>query len=201
MNLVELIRNQLDDNTVEELQHEIGAESKEQTEAAANAVISTLVAGLNKNVERPGGAEELVSAIDRDHDGSLLEDLAGNLFGKRKVANPRATNGLGILDHILGGRQEQVNDGLGRATGLQKNQILNLMIRLAPMVLAMLGRMRNRQGLGTEQISDLLRGTVQAQRTQRKETGLLERLLDSNDDGGVMDDLANLGRNVFTRRG
>ncbi len=200
MNLIEMLRDQLDDDVVTNLRDEIGAESNEQTEAAANAVFSTLVAGLNKNAAQPEGANALVSALDRDHDGGILEDLLGNILGRNKNANPRTTNGAGILEHIFGNRQPQVNEGLGKATGLNTGQIMKLMISLAPMVLGMLGKARNKKGFGVADISDLLRGTVQTQTAQGREMGLLNRLLDSDGDGSIMDDIANLGRNAFLSR-
>ena len=201
MNLIQMLRDQLDENTVSELRQDIGAESNEQTEDAANAVFSTMVAGLSKNIEQPEGANALVSALDRDHDGGFLEDIVGGIFGRRKFENPRTTNGRGILEHIFGGKQERVNDGLGRATGLDKSQIFKLMISLAPMVLGLLGKARNKQGFGVNEISEMLRGTVQTQAREGKGMGLLNRLLDSDGDGNIMDDLAGLGRNAFLSRG
>ena len=200
MNLIEMLQSQLDDDVITNLRDEIGAESNEQTEAAANAVFSTLVAGLSRNVEQPEGANALVSALDRDHDGGILEDLLGNILGRRQNVNPRTTNGAGILDHILGNRQPRVNEALGKATGLNKGQILKLMISLAPMVLGMLGKARSQKGFGVGDISDLLRGTVRDQTAQKPQMGLLNRLLDSDGDGSVIDDIANLGRNVFLSR-
>ena len=85
MNVIELLQGQLDENLIQQLSQHIGAESTEQTEAAASGIISTLVAGLNKNAATPDGATALVSAIDRDHDGSILEDVAGFLLGSRDL--------------------------------------------------------------------------------------------------------------------
>lgn len=202
MNVVELLQGQLDDNLINQLTQQIGAQSQEQTAAAASGIISTLVAGLNKNVQQPGGAESLISALDRDHDGSMLEDVAGFLLGNRQAPNPKAQNGLGIIGHILGNNQFNVASVLGKATGLDSSQIGKLMIALAPMVLAALGKMRTQQGMNAEGIGSVLSGTVQSQVNQKQEMGLLGRLLDSDGDGSVMDDIANLGMKfLLNRRG
>ncbi len=200
MEETEILEGRLDDNLINDLREEIGAESNEQTEAAASGVISSMVAGLNKNAEKPGGLEGLLSALDRDHDGSILDDAVGFIFGRRKPENPRSTNGPGILEHIFGNKQNQVNDAIGRATGMDKGKILQLMMTLAPLVLGVLGKARNRQGYGSQQISDLLRGSVQSQADQGRPMGLLNRLLDSDGDGNVINDIANLGRNAFLSR-
>jgi hypothetical protein len=198
MNVIELLQGQLDDNLINQLTKHIGAESPEQTEAAASGIISTLVAGLN--AARPGGANALVSALDRDHDGSLLDDVAGFLLGNRQAQNPNTLNGAGILNHVLGGNQNNVANVLGRATGLDSSQIIKLMMALAPMVLGALGKMRSKQGVGVEGIGDILSGSVKSQVNQKQEMGLLGRLLDADGDGSVMDDIANLGMKFFLNR-
>ena len=200
MNVIDDLQNQLDDNVITEMKNEIGAESKEQTEAAATGIISTLVAALSRNTNQPGGASSLMSALDRDHDGSILDDITGFLFGKRKPANEKTMNGPGILDHILGNKQEGVKNVMSKVTGLQKGQIGKLLIMLAPMVLAALGRARRNRGLDSGGLGDLLRGSVNTRATQHKEMGLLQRFLDSDGDGKIMDDIASLGMKPFLAR-
>lgn len=200
MNVIELLQGQLDENLIQQLSQHIGAESTEQTEAAASGIISTLVAGLNKNAATPDGATALVSAIDRDHDGSILEDVAGFLLGSRETSNSSTLNGAGILQHILGGKQSNTQDMLGKATGLDTAQIGKLMIALAPMVLAALGKARKQEEVSSENIGDLLSGSVKSQVNQQQEMGLLQRFLDADGDGSVMDDIANMGMKFFLNR-
>ena len=200
MNVIELLQGQLDENLIQQLSQHIGAESTEQTEAAASGIISTLVAGLNKNAATPDGATALVSAIDRDHDGSILEDVAGFLLGSRETSNSSTLNGAGILQHILGGKQSNTQDMLGKATGLDTAQIGKLMIALAPMVLAALGNARKQEEVSSENIGDLLSGSVKSQVNQQQEMGLLQRFLDADGDGSVMDDIANMGMKFFLNR-
>ena len=200
MNVIELLQGQLDENLIQQLSQHIGAESTEQTEAAASGIISTLVAGLNKNAATPDGANALVSAIARDHDGSILEDVAGFLLGSRETSNSSTLNGAGILQHILGGKQSNTQDMLGKATGLDTAQIGKLMIALAPMVLAALGKARKQEAVSSENIGDLLSGSVKSQVNQQQEMGLLQRFLDADGDGSVMDDIANMGMKFFLNR-
>ncbi len=200
MNVIELLQGQLDDNLIQQLSQHIGAQSTEQTEAAASGIISTLVAGLNKNASTPEGANALVSAIDRDHDGSILEDVAGFLLGGKQASNSNALNGAGILGHILGGKQSNATDMIGKATGMDSGQITKLMISLAPMVLAALGKARSQEGLGVENIGSVLSGSVNSPVNQRQEMGVLQRFLDADGDGSVMDDIADMGMKFFLNR-
>lgn len=200
MNVIELLQGQLDPNLVNQLSQHIGAESPEQTEAAAAGIISTLVAGLNKNAATPEGANALVSALDRDHDGSLLEDVAGFLLGSRQPSNASTLNGAGILGHILGSKQSGAVDMISKATGLDSSQIMKLMISLAPMVLAALGKARKQEGISAGNIGDILSGSVQSQVNQRQEMSILTRFLDADGDGSVMDDIADMGMKFFLNR-
>ena len=200
MNVIELLQGQLDENLIQQLSRHIGAESTEQTEAAASGIISTLVAGLNKNAATPDGANAIVSAIDRDHDGSILDDVAGFLLGDRQTSNASTLNGAGILEHILGNKQSNTQDMLGKATGLDAAQIGKLMIALAPMVLAALGKARKQEAVNSGNIGDLLSGSVNSQANKQQEMGLLQRFLDADGDGSVMDDIANMGMKFFLNR-
>ena len=200
MNLIEQLQSQLNPNLISQLSRQIGAESEDQTEAAVTGAISALVTGLAKNAQQPGGAAAIVSAVDRDHDGSLLDDVAGFLLGGRQPSNPNTLNGTGILGHVLGNNQSLVTDMLSKGTGLQNSQIGKLLMLLAPMVLAAIGKARNQNGLDVGGIGDLLKRTVNSQKEQRKEVGIFERLLDKDGDGSVMDDIANMGKKFLFNR-
>ena len=201
MNEEQILNAELDEDLLEDLKEQVGAESKEQTKAASTAVISTFLNGLTRNASSENGRRSLLEALDRDHDGSILDDAMGFIFGRRKAENPRTTNGPGILEHIFGSKQERVAEGIGKGTGLNKNQILQIMMTLAPLILGALGRKnRNSQRAGGGGILDILRNTGLAGNSQLQGGGLLNRLLDSDDDDGIFDDLANLGRNAFLSR-
>lgn len=199
MNLFDLVQSQLSDDIIDKLSNQIGG-TREQTQAAANGVVSTLVTALSKNAQRPGGVEALVSAVDRDHDGSILEDAMGFLLGNKKPQNMNALNGTGILKHVLGGKQDSANDLLGNLTGLNKSQIGRIMMTLAPMVMAAIGKARNTEGMSVSGVGDLLSQTVQSSSNKRSELGLIGKFLDKDGDGSVMDDLMGMGMQALLRR-
>ncbi|MFN8329681.1 MAG: DUF937 domain-containing protein [Saprospiraceae bacterium] len=70
----------------------------------------------------------------KDYDGSVLDDLLGLVTGSSQ-ANPRATNGTGMLGHP-GNNQEQVAQQISQSSGLNMGQIMKLMPILAPIVMA-----------------------------------------------------------------
>jgi len=199
-NVLEILQGKMGDDFLEQLTDQIGASNKQQTEAAVSGITTMLLAGLNKNAQNESGANSLLSAIDRDHDGSILDDVAGFVLGNRQTENANMLNGLGIIRHVLGSRQSEVASTLGNATGLSKSQIVSLMITLAPVVLGALGKAKSQQNLNAGGLADLLSGTVRSQVNQKQEYGLLNRLLDADGDGSILDDIAGLGAKFLLSR-
>jgi len=140
MDLMEMLQGYLSDDVLGQLSQEIGAD-KEQTATAANGIFATLLGGLANNATSEGGLSGLSAALDHDHDGSILDDLAGLISSGGQGQG--AANGLGILGHILGGQQETAVQQVSQSSGLNMNQVMKLLPILAPIVMGVLGRMRN----------------------------------------------------------
>ncbi len=194
---MDLLQGQLDDNVIEHLSQQIGGASKEQTAAAADGILSTLMAALAKNAAAPGGASALSAALDRDHDGSILDDVVGMMSGQRQAANPSMLNGAGILKHVLGGKQGNVIEMISKMSGLQSGNAGNLLQILAPLVMGALGRQKRQQSLDDNGLSDFLNKSVNSAANQRAEMGVIGKLLDRDGDGSVMDDIAGMGMNIL----
>jgi hypothetical protein len=170
MTLLEILNDHLDENLVGELSQQIGA-TPEQTAAGAQDVFATLLTGLNNNAQKPGGLEMLSSVLDRDHDGSMLDDLMGLVTGASRSAEqpqeaPKALNGMGILKHILGDSQEPAAQQISQNSGLNMGQIMKLMPILAPIVMSVLGKSKAQGGLDLGGLAGVLMGG--AQQAQQK---------------------------------
>lgn len=200
MNILELLQGQLGDNVLQQLGKQIGVEDTRQVQAASNGILQTLLAALSRNTSTPGGLNALVSALDRDHDGSVVDDLLGFVTGSRQVPNASASNGNGILSHILGGVQPNVIDMVARMSGLDKSKVGALAVKLAPILLGLLGKQRQQGGLNVSGIGDLLKKSVQTANTQQPSFGLLNKFLDRNGDGSVIDDIARMGMEAFLKK-
>lgn len=199
-NLIDLLQGQLSEGLVEQLAGQLGGADKAQTADAASGIISMITTALAKNAATPEGAGALASALDRDHDGSILDDLMGYA---NAAASPQqqtqnsALNGAGILKHILGGKESNAIDVISQMSGLANGQTGNLMAMLAPVIMGMLGKQKREQNLDQGGLSEILNNTVQSSTAKRKELGMIGKFLDQDGDGNVMDDLANMGMKVF----
>ena len=189
--LMESILGQLGGGGMKQLGQQLGTD--EQTAGnATTAALSTLLGALSKNATKPGGAEALDQALERDHDGSILGNL-GSLFGP--TGNAATANGEGILKHVLGGRRQAVESSLGKATGLQQNQMGDLLKTLAPVVLGALGQQKKQRGMKATDLASML-GQERTQLEQQQPGGMnaLAGLLDADGDGDVdLGDLAKQG--------
>ena len=198
--LFEAIAQYLSPDRVETLSHQIGA-TPDQTRQAIGATLPSMLEGLARNTETPAGQQQLDSALARHHDGSLLDHL-GSLFGGQAASVPvpdKATAGGSILDHILGRRKEPMAGAVAKGSGLDSGQVMKLMMLLAPVVLAYLGRQRKEQNLSPEQMG----ATLQQERSSvhTASGGLLGRFFDQDGDGDFdMMDIMRLGASKLIGR-
>lgn len=196
MDFLDLLKGQLSNDAIDGLSKHTGINDSAKTKNATNAILAFLTKALANNTSSANGAGALMGALDRDHDGSVLDDVMGLLTGAVGGGyNSKTLNGIGILGHILGARQNFVVEAIAGMVGLQKNQTAMLMIRLAPLVLGMLGKKKKEENLNERGLSDLLSNTV-SQR-EKDDQGILSRILDRDKDGSAMDEIAKMGMNVL----
>lgn len=193
MNVIDLVQSQLSDNVLSSLTQQIGAQDTQQTKAAADGIVATLLTALQKNTQTQDGLDSLNNALERDHDGGILDDVMGFLSGQAPVANTKAANGAGILNHILGGRQDGAASMISKMSGLDKNSTFSLMTTLAPLVMGALGQQKQQQSLGASALQSLLTTTVHSASQKQSEMGIIGQFLDQDGDGSVMDDLLRMG--------
>jgi len=199
-NLMDLLKGQLTNGVLETLTSQLGGgATPSQTQGAASSIMEVLLGGVARNAASPEGATALNNALEKDHDGGILDNLQDILGGRHVPPNQdRVLNGAGILKHILGNKQSSIVDAISKSNGLNTNQTSNLMIKLAPLLLGVLGKQKRKEGLDVSGLSDLLGGARRQQEQQQSSSpigGMLKNLLDQDGDGNIMDDVAGmLGR-------
>ena len=185
--VLDLLASNLGGSQMGQLASAIGADES-STQKAVGAALPAILAALNRNTNDTQGAQNLASALERDHDGSLLDNLGGFLSG---AMSGKATDGAGILGHILGGQTQTVQQGVSQASGLDMGKVARLLPMLAPIVMAALGRTKRQAGLDPTGLSGIL-GQESQRARQAAPDGLLGALsgfLDRDGDGSIQDDL------------
>lgn len=188
MSMYEEILSQLGSSGLTEIGRETGLAPADASRAVAGALPAILAGLANNSVNSSAGAASLASALDRDHDGSVLDDLAGFLGGGGAAA------GGDILGHVFGDRRGTVESGLGKASGLDAATIARVMAMLAPIVMAYLAKEKKARGLDPGGLASTL-GQERSRLEQRTPSGMdaLAKMLDANADGSILDDLARQG--------
>lgn len=202
-NLMNIITQQLGAQAISSIARKIGGDNK-MTQMAVTAALPLLISSLARNANKENGASALSNALDRDHDGSIMDDIVGFIGGNRQ--KEKASDGAGILRHLLGDKRSNVEQVLSRDTGLDQNATSSLLETLAPMVLGQLGREKRQNNLNETGIAELLREQKEeAERDlQPEQRNFISKLLDKDGDGKIDGDIAQKGLgllgNLFGRR-
>ena len=177
--IFDLIKNNLGQQAVEQVTRQVGG-NKDATQMAIAAAIPMLISALQKNTKSKSGAESLANALEKDHDGGILDNL-GSLLGQSSTQSM----GEKILGHVLGGNQGNVSNKLGKATGLGSADVTKILANLAPVVLGAVGKAKRENNLGASGLQDLLRQERKTIKKAQPNLSFLEKALDGDGDGDV----------------
>ena len=193
MNVTDLIQGALNEDTVGRISQAIGADQG-ATDTAIQSALPIILGGLARNSTNETGAESLLGALDRDHDGSILDDLAGF------VGNYNQANGAGILGHIFGGQQGAIEQTVSQSSGLDMSKVGPLPTILAPIVMGALGKSRREEGIGISDLAGILSGSTQQMSSGSPVVDMLSQVLDRNRDGSAVDDVFGMLGNILGRK-
>ncbi len=196
---MDLLNTQMSGGLMDQLSRQIGA-PQQQTQSAVDGIFGAVLNGLSKNVSSPQGANALMGALDRDHDGSILDDLAGFLGGQKSPNNTNMMNGAGILKHVLGNSQGGMVDAVSKNSGLDSAKIGQLLMTLAPMIMGVIGKTKSQNNLNSGGLADLISGSAKTVNQSSAIGNIFTSILDKNGDGNVIDDIAKSGiKSLFGR--
>lgn len=180
------LMQQMGGDTMRQLSDQLGTDQA-TTASAVSAALPALVAALARNAQTPQGAGALATALEKDHDGSILQNLPA-MLGSGGVSG-----GAGILKHVFGGKQDVVAQGVGTTTGLETSKAKQLLAMLAPIVMGMLGSAKRSGGLDAGGLAAML-GQERASMNQQSggALGSLMQMIDRDGDGSVVDDVGGM---------
>jgi hypothetical protein len=189
--ITDMITQRLSGGAVSAIAQRLGV-SEATANTAVQIAVPLILAALARNASRPEGAQNLQQALNNDHDGSIFDNLSGYL------GNPQSGNGAGILGHVFGEQQSNIQGNLAQATGLDQGSAGGLLETLAPLVMGAVGQQQQQSGLDSSGLSDLLNTQQQeAQNNSPDVMGMLGSMLDQNKDGSAVDDIQRLAANFF----
>ena len=118
MSLLDMVRQQLGPNGIQEISQQIGADPA-ATEKAVQSALPMMLGGMASTAQQPGGEGALQSAI-------------GAISGGGGIG--------GMLGSILGQHHATVQDGVQQASGLDAGKAGKLLVLLAPFIIRALAQ-------------------------------------------------------------
>jgi len=188
--ILDLISGPLGQQLISGVSQQTG-QSSDKTSSVLTMALPILMGAMKRNASTPEGAQGLLSALSNKHDGGVLNNLSG-LFGGGVDQNVM-DDGAGILGHILGSKQPQVENALSQKSGLDAGSVGTILKVAAPILMGFLGKQTQQQNVSDANgISNLLGGMLGGGATGGKEQSLIESFLDSDGDGSILDDVAGM---------
>tara|TARA_R110001583_G_scaffold77623_3_gene211206 strand:- start:8997 stop:9620 length:624 start_codon:yes stop_codon:yes gene_type:complete len=183
--LLDLLNSDLGKTLVSSASTQLG-QNKVQTSSALSTALPLILGAMKNNASTPQGAEGLLSALSKKHDGSILDNL-GNTLGNSEVLS----DGAGILGHIFGGKEQNVAQAVSKKSGMDLGSALNLLKMATPVIMGVIGKQTRQNNVSDANgIGDLLGGLLGS--GAQKEQSLITKILDADGDGSVIDDLIGM---------
>lgn len=163
----------------------------DKTSSVLSMALPVLMGAMKRNAATPEGAQGLMSALSSKHDGGILDNLGG-LFGGG-VDGSVMEDGAGILGHVLGGKQPQLENALSQRSGMDAGSIATILKVAAPILMGFLGKQTRQQNItDSNGIGSLLGGLLGGDSSGGQQQSLIETFLDSDGDGSILDDVAGM---------
>jgi hypothetical protein len=164
-------------------------QDRNKTGSLLTMALPVLMKAMERNASTPQGAEGLMGAINR-HDGGILDNL-GDFF-KGGVDESATRDGGKILGHVLGDRQQGVQQVLSQKSGIDMASVGNILKVAAPILMGVLGKQSRQQNVSSSSGLGGLLGGLLGGSSAKKEQSFLESILDADGDGSIIDDVAGM---------
>lgn len=151
MSLLDLLTGNTGNQVAEQAENKFGI-SKNQIIALLAVATPLVISYLRNKSQDANEAESLNKALDKDHDGSILDDPS-------QLEN-RQNEGGSILSHIFGNQKNTVENQLSQNTGISIDKIGPVLAMLAPVIMGYIGKEKQQNNVGAGGLGDLLGGIL-----------------------------------------
>jgi len=182
MSLLDLLTGNAGNQVASQAENKFGI-SKNQVIALMAVAAPLIISYLRKKSQDSNEAEALNNALDRDHDGSILNDPA--------QIETRQNEGNSILSHIFGSQKQNVENQLSQNTGISMDKIGPILAMLAPLVMGYIGKQKQQNNVNSGGLGDLLGGILGGAQSQAQNGNPLNDILGSVLGGGAQQHSSN----------
>ncbi|GAB4011278.1 hypothetical protein GCM10028808_24340 [Spirosoma migulaei] len=154
--LLSYLKEQFTPAVVDQLSSDLN-ESSATTLKAINGSLPTLLGGLTRHIQNSGGASSLISFLDKENYGATPLDVSQSI-GEHSVTSETITAGRDFLDHIFGDKLTRVLELIGLYSGAKPQSVQAILIQVGSVLMGVLGRQEQENGLTAESLKTLLLG-------------------------------------------
>jgi hypothetical protein len=195
--LLDLLNSPMGEQLISGVAGQTGqAESK--TSNVLSMAMPLILGAMKKNVSTPQGAQGLMNALSSKHDGGILDDLGGLFQGG--VDEAVTQDGAGILGHLFGGNQANVENALSQKSGMETGSIANILKIAAPIVMGFIGKQTAQSNVSDSNGMNALLGSMLGGQPKENQS-LITTLLDADGDGSILDDVAGMVMGTNKKKG
>ena len=160
MSLIDLLTGNTGKQVAEKAETKFGI-NKNQIIALLAVATPLVISYLRNKSQDNKEAEALNSALEKDHDGSILDDTS--------QLEARQNEGGSILSHIFGNEKSTVENQLSQNTGISIDKIGPILAMLAPVIMGYIGKEKQQNNVGAGGLGDLLGGILGGAQTQAQQ--------------------------------
>jgi hypothetical protein len=188
--IFDLLNSDIGKTLINGASQQLGHDQKTTT-TALGAALPLILGAMKNNAKTTEGAAGLLSALgNQKHGGGILDNL-GSILGGGGIDDDVMQDGAGILGHVFGGREQNVASAVSKSSGLDMGSAMNILKVAAPFIMGYLGKQTRQQGVSNQSgLGSLLGGMLGGESHQQQ--NMVEKLLDSDGDGSIIDDVAGM---------
>ncbi|MCX7547329.1 DUF937 domain-containing protein [Xanthomarina sp. F1114] len=165
-------------------------QSEDKTNQVLTMALPVMMQAMRRNASTPQGADGLLSALNSKQENNILDNLGGLFDGG--VNNDVLNDGSKILGHVLGSKQQNVENLIGSRAGVDSGSVANILKVAAPLLMGMLAKQTKENNVDSSSDLEGLLGGLLGGNSAKNEQNFLESILDADGDGSVIDDVAGM---------
>lgn len=160
-------------------------ENKDNISAALGMALPILVGAMKKNIKSGTGEESLNKALNNNkHGDALLDNI------KSVDSSNMSAEGEKILGHLLGGKQDMISKTIGSTLNMNESSVSSIIKMAAPLLMSVLASQKRKDNVPSSGLGTLLDSVMGS--SGAHDASLIEKLLDRDGDGSVIDDVSGM---------
>lgn len=189
--ILDLLNSPMGQTLINGASQQLG-QGKKQTASALSTALPLILGAMKNNASTPEGASGLLNALKSEkHSGGIMDNL-GSILGGGGIDQDVLQDGAGILGHVFGGKEQNVAQAVSKSSGMDLGSAMNILKVAGPLVMGVLGKQTRQSNVADQNgLGNLLGGMLGGGGGQQEQS-LVNRLLDADGDGSIIDDVAGM---------